>query len=579
MIRIAARRTVTPPPAQPAQAAAVLLLGLACLLADRAHLYHTDVWAHLAVGRWIVAHGRLPAHEPLSPAADRAAGYYNHCWLSQVAMHGACRAGERLAGGDWVRRTEGGVELLRAGFAALYVLRLLMLLVALERRSGSPAIAGLGLALRLAAGAGYVVVARPQVVGECGFAFVLMALSRPVPSRRAVIAVPLACAAWANLHGSYVLGLGLQAVFLAGRAIEVLQEDGRWDWGRVGADPRVQRLLVMLPASALATLLNPRGPWIYAETLRMASHPNLATLSEWRPMDLSPRGWWPCYAALTVLLGATRRFSRRRFTATEALLLVFAVLPLVQQRWMTWWLLAAPWIMAPHWAAIAARAGLPRGIDFDRRSGWWTALAALLATGLAAFSTPVQWVVRGRPEPLDRAVSQGTPWRLAATLREPSGPPSERLEALEWALRDHYLDGRFVGSILPGPEAGDFLVWALGNEVPVLAYLHPHVFTRSYWDRYGLVLGGVGTWRDFLDAHRVNLVVVAAEGGGLAAAIREDPAWLVVLDEAGSRARRRPTDRLLAALRTHPLGPSSVDKSEGRPHNERPLGTTPRGDR
>src|SRR4051794_38496468 len=62
------------------QVVAVTLLGLSFLMADLPPLHHSDVWGHLKIGHWIVAHGRLPSREPLCAFSDREAEYVNYYW-------------------------------------------------------------------------------------------------------------------------------------------------------------------------------------------------------------------------------------------------------------------------------------------------------------------------------------------------------------------------------------------------------------------------------------------------------------------------------------------------------------------
>jgi hypothetical protein len=540
---------------RPAQVVSLMLLGVVFLLADLPPLYHSDIWGHLAVGRWIVEHGRLPAREPLCPFADREVPYVHFYWLGQVVMHLAFRAGEVAAGGDAIHRVEGGVEFLRAGFALLVLLRFLALLVALRRVGSSLGLACLGLAVALAASMGHIAVARPQVAGELCFTLLLMTLSREVPSRRTLVGVPALLVVWANVHGSYVLGLALPTILMVGRAIEIAKEAGTGScWRRVAADPRIRRLAWMVLASAIAVaVLNPHGPRLYWFTLRIGSHPNMATLTEWSPMGIQGLGWHGYYFALIGPLAATRLLSPRRSSPTEVLMVGYAVLPPFQQRWMVWWIMVVPWVMVPHWAAIAERIGWSWVRRPGRRNWRMAVLAAQLAIAFALFSTPLRWLVRGRPETLDHAIA-GTPWRLAKTLRTPGGPSAYRIPALDRALREYYPGGRFRGNIFPNELLGDYLVWALPADYPVLAYSHAHVFSGEYWYQCRAAKFGLWGWREFLDAHRVNLVVFQEEHlrNLQTSLLYNDPDWVSVIDERGDRSRN-PEGRLFIALCKKPL--------------------------
>jgi hypothetical protein len=300
--------------------------------------------------------------------------------------------------------------------------------------------------------------------------------------------------------------------------------------------------------------LNPRGPRLYTDIWRLGSHPNLATLTEWDPLGLRPGGWHRHYLTLLGLVALTRLLSPRRCSPTEVLLMGFAVPPPFQQRWMVWWILVAPWVMVPHWVAIASRLREGRTAR-PARPGWrMTALALQVLIACALVSTPMRWLFRGSPDSLDQALSEGTPWRLAETLRASSGTAADRIPALDRALRTYYPAGRFRGAIFPNELLGDYLIWALPPEFPVLAYAHPHAFSAAYWSRFRAAKFGGPGWREFLDARGVNLVVVQAERHPeLRGLLHRDPAWQVVLDETGDRSRRSREGRLLIALRTHPI--------------------------
>src|SRR5262249_57328901 len=131
-------------------------------------------------------------------------------------------AGDLMGGGDTVRRPGGGALLLRPLHALGVTLRCLVLLFAFRRLRCSWPLALTGLALLLALAIGHIAILRPQVFGEFFFACLLLALSRPLLSRRAFVLVPLLLVVWANSHGSWVIGLVLLAVFLLGRAVEAL---------------------------------------------------------------------------------------------------------------------------------------------------------------------------------------------------------------------------------------------------------------------------------------------------------------------------------------------------------------------
>jgi hypothetical protein len=456
-------------------------------------------------------------------------------------------AGQWLAGGDAILQAAGGMAFLRFLFALLMVARFGVLWAALRRLTGSQALACAGILLYLALALVQPWVQGPQMVGELCFACLLLALSRPVLSYRALVLVPLVLVVWANCHGSYLVGLALLAGTLVGRAIEAGALEGTWNLRRAWADPQLRRLLLGLVLSTGAVaVFNPLGVFLLPETLRMATHPNLATLADWNPMPfaLAPGGHW-VYLGTLLLLAISQALSPRSLSASQVILLVsFGVVPCLLLRMMVWWVMLVPWVVLPLWAAIGER--LPWGWLHARSvpSFRKTVMAGVLAVVALLFSMPVQWLRAGVPPPMERVASPETPWQVAAQLQRPEG---KWLPGLAKGLQQHYPGGRFTGCIFASETQGDYLAWALGPDVPVMASRHVQRLRPDYWQDVQRVLLGVPGWAEVLDRYHANLVVVeVASHGELAQRIRRQAGWQVVLDV--------PKSPLLVALRKRPTG-------------------------
>jgi hypothetical protein len=465
-------------------------------------------------------------------------------------------AGERLAGGDDLSRLAGGAALLRFGLAVLIGLRFLALYLAFRRVSASPAAATLGLIVLMILSVGGVAVLRPQVLGEFFFACLLLALSRPLLSRPMLVAVPLFLVLWANAHGSFVCGLVLLATVAAGRAVEALWLARRGQLPGLLADPQLRRLIVVLAASALAiAVLNPLGPGIYPETLRVSGHPNVLEMDEWQPLrfHMGSGGHWG-YLAVAVLIVATQLFSRRWFAPTTlVLILCFAALPLLRQRMYVWWLMVAPWLMVRYWPECPVRLrewlASYHSVPCLRK----TVVVVLLAVAALAWSIPGQWLLDGRPAPVEQAVTASTPWRLTHQLRHPESGDEVGLPALHRQLAAHYPGRRYHGTIFASETLGDLFIWDLAPRVPVFVYSHVHLFSAEHWQRVAAVRRGGPYWKLVLDAYRVNLVVVEPDyNANLCALLRQDGDWKVLVDQANDTKHRDPRQRLFVAVRVRP---------------------------
>ncbi|MCC6417849.1 MAG: hypothetical protein IT429_06320 [Gemmataceae bacterium] len=540
---------------------AVFLLGLLFVFVSlMVPLAYTDSWGHLAFGRWMAEHGKLPTHEPFSPFSDHDAPYVNFQWLPQLVGYWLYQTGANLAGGDSLHQLAGGVQLLRAGHAVVVVLRFFVLLLAFRRLSGSLPLACVGIVIVFLFSIVPSSVQRPQAVGELLFACLLLPLASPLLTRRALILIPLVFALWANCHGSFFLGFALLAVFLAGRGLEVLRAAGSWNPLRTLADPQVRRLLLVLVLSVgVAALLNPYGPALYLDVLQMARHPNIATMEEWQPLDFvlgGGGGHWG-YLALLLLIGTSQALSPRGLAPTAMLLLAtFGVLPLFQQRQMVWWIMLVPWLLLPLWVAIGER--LPWSFLHARSTPDLrkTVLGVLLAGMALLWSGPAHWLTTGSPQPLPQVVAPGTPWRLAAQLQLAADQKKPVLPKLAKALRDRgYPGGQFSGRIFAGETLGDYLLFTLRPGTELLAYNHVHLFPRAYWQDIMTALFGLPSWWDVLDRYGVNLIVIEADmRKALADEVRVSPEWEVVLDEGNpSSVGTRRGGGLLIALRKKPL--------------------------
>src|SRR5207237_8263981 len=130
-------------------------------------------WGHLRFGEYIVQQRRLPEHEMFSgDYADQNATYINYQWLSQAGAYwifdlgrhfgetaaekrvpAATRDGKPLTAQQQVDladdyRVGGGVAFLQTAHATLVTLRLVLLLFAFRRFTGSLSFALFGLVVR-----------------------------------------------------------------------------------------------------------------------------------------------------------------------------------------------------------------------------------------------------------------------------------------------------------------------------------------------------------------------------------------------------------------------------------------------
>ncbi len=234
----------------------VALLALARALAQPGALLHDpDTYLHIAAGRWMLAHGALPLHDPFS-YTFAGARWVPHEWLAELVMAVIYRPA------GW----SGLVLLTIACFAAS-----LGLLTRFLLRSAEPfsALIAVGLAAAMVEAhllARPHMLAMPLLVLWSGALFAARDAGSAPPFRL----LP-AMALWANLHDSFMFGL-LLAFYLAAEAVLA----GPW---RLEA----RRWGLFAALALAATLATPNGIAGLVQPFRLMAMPALqSSFIEWR---------------------------------------------------------------------------------------------------------------------------------------------------------------------------------------------------------------------------------------------------------------------------------------------------------
>lgn len=202
-----------------------------------------DYWWHLKAGEWIAANG-IPQTDPFSHTAQ-GRPWLDHEWLQQWLIQGL----NRLLG---LQLGYGGPMLLCGlvqAATALLVWRLLR-----EHGAGRRLSLILLLAFLMLAAPTWGV--RPQILASLLLAVLSLVLSRwrcsGSGATRRLWWLPLLIGLWANLHGSFMLGLAVIGAYGVGMAIDNLLQRP--------SDPLPLRpLLRIFALCLLATLVNPYG--------------------------------------------------------------------------------------------------------------------------------------------------------------------------------------------------------------------------------------------------------------------------------------------------------------------------------
>ena len=146
---------------------------------------------------------------------------------------------------------------------------------------------------------------RTQVVGLLLFAILigLLVIVHSDP-RWPLWAFPVLFLAWANLHGSFVLGLGVFGLFVGHEWLITLLSR------RPSHAPALRPLVLSLLGSAAVTLINPFTYHIYLEAFRHLNNPLLPLVWEWTPAPAGSR-LQMAFVIYTLLLSIGLAWRRR----------------------------------------------------------------------------------------------------------------------------------------------------------------------------------------------------------------------------------------------------------------------------
>ena len=215
-----------------------------------------DPLSHIATGQWMIAHGAVPHSDPFSYTIP-GAPWNAHEWLSELLMAEAYR----LAGLSGLNVLFGFAIAATGFFLAVTLLRFL---------PPVPALIVLTFAL---AHLGENVQARPHILVLPVLVLWMGELLAARHEQRAPgwILIPL-MVLWANLHGSFFLGLCLLAPFALEAAIAAKE---KW--------PHALRSWAMISAgSLLAALVTPTGVSGLVFPLKLMAMTSLSLIVEWQ---------------------------------------------------------------------------------------------------------------------------------------------------------------------------------------------------------------------------------------------------------------------------------------------------------
>jgi hypothetical protein len=425
-----------------------------------------DLAYHVKAGELMVADHALPRTDVLAwTTAGRP--WLDQNWGAQLLLYGFWRL--------------GGFPLVAVVNALLGVATWGLVAAACRRRTANfRLIAGATLTGYAAAAATFS--ARPQMFSLLLFGALLYLLEVARTRPRAALGIPLLMPFWANLHGAFVVGIGLLAIEVAAAA---------WQRDR----PRAVRYVLVTVASIAALLANPWGVGVVGYAFSIPANRVVSgMISEWGPTNVRDLTGILLLAAVGVLVVALARAPAPGRAPEELLRMVLlGGLAFWAVRGVAWFGLALPVALC-----ALARPHAPRPANADRGVPAVRGLVlTLLAVALVAASPPVQRALSGSRPEVTAAPAAAAGW-LAANPQ-----PGRMFNYQPW---------------------GSYLELRLGPRVQVGFDSRIELPPADRWDRYLAVSAGRWDAERLLEGWGVDHVVTSR---------RATPALIELLEASG----------------------------------------------
>lgn len=455
-------------------AVAMLLLALSTMSLREA--WDTDMWWHLATGRYIVEKHVIPREDVFSYTAA-GQRWFAHEWLTDVLMYSLYRA--------------GGTPALIV--AASLVVTATFMLVYYSSIPDEPGTAGAYtyatvFTVLVAASASAITWGpRPQLLNA-----LLLALFQTLLRAWVLWPLPLLTLLWVNLHSGFLLGLALIGVVLVGNGLSYLFASAN------RPTARLRNLALTLALCILAALVNPNGYHMLLYPLgTLGSGAMQSYIQEWASPDFHLRAYWPF--ALLLLGGAMVLILARRpeppCPIPDLLLFFgFGFAGLVSARHIPLFAVVA----TPPVARALGR--LLRPLLHIRSGGGYPLLNWALLLLLMA----------------------GPLWRLQDVLEKERLLEHARYpaEALEF-IREHGLAERRMYNSY---NWGGYLIW---HGLPVFIDGRADVYGDAFIHEYMLAYWLLGDWRVPLDKYEVEYILIESELP-LARLLEETDEWVQI---------------------------------------------------
>ena len=446
-----------------------------------------DFWWHLRTGQLIAQTKEIPRVDPFSFTAN-GREWITHEWLSELFIFNLYQL--------------GSYELLIFIFSGIITASLFFAYLNCPKAS-KPYIAGFSVLLG-AISSGPIWGVRPQIFTFLFTGIFLFLLDRFRLDRniRWLIPIPLVMVLWVNLHAGYIIGIGIEVIYLVGYILEVLSFSFKRKEMVDGETKRSLWILFsVIVISLFASLLNPVGLRILTYPFQTLTDPAMqAYIQEWMSPDFHNVIWLPFAVMILALIGLGMAGNRPISITKTLLTLIFGFGALRSMRNVALFAIVVIPVLADQLSYLIK---LKLDLQKPGRLFRWIAIVLICVIVLVVTLGFIK-VIDDQP----KSVSESYP-EAAVDWTVENKPESKIFNSYNWG-------GYLIWRLYP-----DYLVYIDGR-----ADLYGAEFVTEFFSIYSIKPG----WEEKLDQENIRMVFIESDSV-LANALRRSATWNIEFED------------------------------------------------
>ncbi len=459
----------------------ILPFWLAAVFGLRGYVSFTDLGYYLKFGETMIEKKAVISQDIFTHTFF-GLQYVNSGWLSQVLL-------------AWCERL-GGLEslvLLRVG---ILLLTMAIFYHLIRKQTKHHKITLLFIVFAATLGIGNWGI-RPQLFIIPFFVFFYSYLFRKEKiTNSSILLLSLLMILWVNLHSSFTLAIIMAGIFLLGRTADGYHDTGRYCGNTIkrlkllSNDAGLRRLLLLVIVLTAVTLINPYGINIWKDVWANSSI-SAARSAEWQPTAMNDFTGY-CFIVSVVLAGIIMKFSPRKVTWTEALLLLaFLFAGFKALRMVMWWGMVSAPILAAHFCSIE---WVRRRISGEKEKA--KAETECLVLNILFFIVFLISIIGFLPW-----FRPYLPIKSMRNIIDPRNAPA--------AIANYVKEEGLKGNMFNDINWGSYLIWKLWPEYKVFADNRLHLVPAETWKDYMDVDLGLADWEKILNKYNISFVVLS----------------------------------------------------------------------